>query len=71
VSATNVNRFSLYEEFENKNGILLASIDLYQKRYLVKNFELLKKDDSSQEVLFNFYISFIEGYFYFTYIRCS
>ncbi len=70
VSATNVNRFSLYEEFDNKDGILLASISLYQKRYSVEKFELLKKEGDLQEVLYNFYINFIEGYFYFTYIRC-
>ncbi len=59
VSATNVNRFSLYEEFDNKDGILLASISLYQKRYSVEKFELLKKEGDLQEVLYNFYMSFM------------
>lgn len=33
VEATGVNRFSLYNEFENKEGILFASLELYNSRY--------------------------------------
>ena len=30
VEETGVNRFSLYEEFENKEGILYAALELYR-----------------------------------------
>ena len=33
VKETGVNRFSLYNEFENKEGILYASLELYRERY--------------------------------------
>lgn len=59
VKATNVNRFSLYEEFENKEGILLASIDLYEQRYNQQKFDLLDKEGSIEDVLYNFYMSYM------------
>ena len=60
VIATNVNRFSLYEEFENKEGILLASLDLYEERYSSLKFELLHKEGDLNDILFNFYMSFMK-----------
>ena len=33
VERTKVNRYSLYEEFEDKDGILLQTLILYKKRY--------------------------------------
>lgn len=59
VEKTNVNRFSLYEEFEHKEGILLASIDLYRERYSNPKFDLLNKEDELFKVLFNFFMSFM------------
>ncbi len=32
VDETNVNRFSLYHEFSNKEGILYHSLEYYQKK---------------------------------------
>lgn len=59
VEATNVNRFSLYEEFQNKEGILQAVIDLYRERYGAPKLELLKRSGPSIEVLRDFYLSFL------------
>ena len=41
VNATGLNRFSLYHEFENNEGILYASLKLYRDRYCQE-----KLDDS-------------------------
>lgn len=60
VEATGVNRFSLYEEFKNKNGLLEESLDLYSKRYSFKNMELLNSEKSLDGVLTSFYMSFME-----------
>lgn len=59
VKKTNVNRFSLYEEFENKEGILHASLALYKTRYSTKHLNILKGDKSLKETLREFYISFL------------
>ncbi len=59
VEATNVNRFSLYEEFDNKEGILQAVIDLYRERYSNAKLALLKESGATLEVLTNFYLSFL------------
>lgn len=56
VDRTNVNRYSLYEEFGNKEGILLASLELYKKRHI--DWELLSQPISIEQRLFQFYISF-------------
>lgn len=59
VEYTGVNRFSLYNEFENKLGILYASFDLYIDRHCKSKFELLKKEGDVTQVLFEFYLSFL------------
>lgn len=59
VTATNVNRFSLYDEFQNKEGLLESSLALYQKRYSQKKIDLLQTKGTIQEVLTNFYMSFM------------
>ncbi|MCE7997114.1 MAG: TetR/AcrR family transcriptional regulator [Roseivirga sp.] len=59
VEATNVNRFSLYEEFKNKEGILQAVIDLYRERYSAAKLELLEASGPTLEVLKDFYLSFL------------
>lgn len=56
VKRTNVNRYSLYEEFGNKEGILIASLELYKKRHI--SWELLAQPLSIEHVLFEFYTSF-------------
>ena len=59
VEKTNVNRFSLYGEFQNKEGLLESSLTLYKERYGRKKIDLLQKKESIQEVLINFYMSFM------------
>ena len=58
VTRTGVNRFSLYEEFGNKEGILLASLELYKGRYVP--FKKLTKSSTIEETLFQFYSSFFQ-----------
>lgn len=59
VAETNVNRFSLYKEFDNKEGILLQALDLYYNRYSSKQIEILNQDKPSKEVLKEFYNSYL------------
>lgn len=60
VSVTNVNRFSLYHEFKDKNGILYASLKLYRERYSEEKFNLLRNQGKLADVIKNFYLSFLE-----------
>lgn len=59
VDKTRVNRYSLYNEFENKEGILLRSLDLYRERYSYPRFQLLDSEGELKEVLVEFYDSFL------------
>jgi TetR/AcrR family transcriptional repressor of nem operon len=56
VEHTGVNRYSLYQEFGNKDGILLASFELYQERNIP--FDLLTSTSLVNDSLFRFYSSF-------------
>lgn len=56
VERTMVNRYSLYDEFGNKDGILIASLHLYMDRHIP--WEILNKPDSLEEILFQFYSNF-------------
>ncbi|MCA0931276.1 TetR/AcrR family transcriptional regulator [Lutimonas saemankumensis] len=60
VEATGVNRFSLYHEFNNKEGILYASLKLYKERYCEEKLELLKLNEDLTHTLKKFYASFWE-----------
>jgi TetR/AcrR family transcriptional regulator, transcriptional repressor for nem operon len=59
VEATGVNRFSLYHEFENKEGILYNALRLYRSRYCEDKFMLLKQEGPLEEALKQFYLSFL------------
>jgi TetR/AcrR family transcriptional regulator, transcriptional repressor for nem operon len=59
VKATNVNRYSLYNEFKNKRGILDAAIQLYLERYSRKYFSIVDTGDDLKSSLYNFYNAFI------------
>ena len=61
VEKTGVNRFSLYEEFDNKEGILYAALELYKERYAQLDFDLLKKEGDPHKILFQFFNSFLNG----------
>lgn len=58
---TGVNRFSLYHEFENKEGILYASLKLYRERYCEEKFKFLEEKGDLTEVIKTFYLSFLKG----------
>lgn len=57
---TGVNRFSLYHEFKNKEGILDASLNLYRDRYCDEKLSILKEQGDLVETLKKFYMSFLE-----------
>lgn len=62
VEATGVNRFSLYHEFENKEGILYKALMLYRERYCEDKFTILKENTAQpEEVLTQFYLSFFNN----------
>lgn len=60
VNETGVNRFSLYHEFENKEGILYQSLNLYRARYCDENLSLLESDGDLERVMKEFYLSFLQ-----------
>jgi AcrR family transcriptional regulator len=60
VEYTGVNRFSLYNEFENKLGILYASLNLYRARFCKSKFLLLNKEGELIQILFEFYMAFLD-----------
>lgn len=61
VETTNVNRFSLYHEFQNKEGILYKALKLYQKRYGDPKFRILNNEGELATVLQDFYLSFLQS----------
>ena len=60
VDFTGVNRFSLYHEFDNKEGILYESLALYRERYCNEHLDILKGNDMLEATLTRFYLSFLE-----------
>lgn len=60
VNVTGVNRFSLYHEFENKEGILYASLKLYKDRHFQEKLDCLNMEGSLPGILKDFYLSFID-----------
>jgi TetR/AcrR family transcriptional repressor of nem operon len=59
VEKTTVNRFSLYHEFENKQGILYATLSLYRKRYCDEKLKILESSGGIVSNIKNFYLSFL------------
>lgn len=60
VDKTGVNRFSLYHEFQDKNGILYASLKLYRERHCEDKFNLLKSEGELFNTIKNFYLSYLD-----------
>ncbi len=60
VKSTKVNRFSLYNEFDNKNGILLEALELYYARYSSQRIVILNKNKGLREVLKEFFESYLD-----------
>lgn len=61
VKVTGVNRFSLYEEFDNKDGLLLAALKLYNERYFWNHIQILNQKGDVKTLLERFYLSFLNG----------
>jgi AcrR family transcriptional regulator len=61
VDHTRVNRYSLYHEFENKQGILYAALRLYEERYSSKSIKMLGERGDVSDVLENFYFSYLKN----------
>lgn len=61
VQETGVNRFSLYHEFENKEGVLYGALKLYRERYCEDKLAILKKDGAVKDILTDFYLSFLNN----------
>jgi TetR/AcrR family transcriptional repressor of nem operon len=60
VESTGVNRFSLYQEFGNKEGILYHSLKLYRERQCPDKLQFLEADGNLVDVLKAFYMAFWE-----------
>lgn len=60
VEKTGVNRFSLYHEFENKEGILYAAMKLYHERYAQKMIALLDQPGEVIDLILNCYNEFFK-----------
>lgn len=60
VEVTRVNRFSLYHEFENKQGILYHSLNYYRENYCNEHLTLLESDGDLGDTLKKFYLSFLQ-----------
>ncbi len=60
VEETGVNRFSLYHEFQNKQGILEASLQLYRTRYAEEKMKILNENGDLATIILSFFMSFLE-----------
>jgi TetR/AcrR family transcriptional repressor of nem operon len=61
VKLTKVNRYSLYNEFENKRGILNAALELYKERYSRRYFSVDTKGKDLKEAIRDFYFGFLRS----------
>ena len=61
VKQTKVNRYSLYHEFENKQGILYEALKLYRERYALEFIKNLNTPDDFDNVLKNFFLSYLKS----------
>jgi AcrR family transcriptional regulator len=58
VNDTGVNRFSLYHEFENKEGILYSALELYKVRYSSELLNMLDNNSNVENSLKKFFFGF-------------
>ncbi|MGL1888472.1 MAG: TetR/AcrR family transcriptional regulator [Reichenbachiella sp.] len=61
VKITKVNRYSLYNEFENKRGILNAALELYKERYSSIYFSVDTTGKDLKESIQEFYFNFLRS----------
>ncbi len=59
VKATGVNRFSIYDSFESKEGLLDFSLKTYREQFIDQRIDKLKNEGESYEDIFQFYKDFI------------
>lgn len=62
VATTNVQRFSLYSEFGNKEGILTASMKLYYERYASRRIDAITETGAIGTSIHEFYNTFLQGH---------
>lgn len=60
VDITGVNRFSLYAEFVDKEGILQAAVKLYLERYAYKYIEVFEQQTNGKQALLSFFHSYFK-----------
>lgn len=61
VKITKVNRYSLYNEFTNKRGILDTALELYKERYSRHYFSVDTKGKNLKESIQQFYFNFLRS----------
>jgi TetR/AcrR family transcriptional repressor of nem operon len=60
VSATGVNRYGLYGEFENKHGLFHAALDHYQNAVLGKLFGMVERPEASLADIRDYFAKLLE-----------
>ncbi|HEY3327876.1 MAG TPA: helix-turn-helix domain-containing protein [Novimethylophilus sp.] len=60
VSATGVNRYGLYDEFENKHGLFLAALDHYQNAVAGALFEIVERPGASLTDIRTYFAKLVE-----------
>lgn len=60
VSATGVNRYGLYDEFENKHGLFLAALDHYQHVVLGTLFGMVERPGASLTEIRDYFAKLVE-----------
>lgn len=60
VSATGVNRYGLYDEFENKHGLFLAALDYYQNAVAGILFGMVERPEASLTDIRNYFAKLVE-----------
>lgn len=60
VSATGVNRYGLYDEFESKHGLFLAALDHYQNAVVGMLFGIVERPDASLAEIRAYFVKLVE-----------
>lgn len=60
VSATGVNRYGLYDEFENKHGLFLAALDHYQSAVVGMLFGIVEQPRASLRDIREYFAKLVE-----------
>jgi len=60
VSATGVNRYGLYDEFENKHGLFLAALEHYQNTVVKMLFGMVERPEASLTDIYAYFAKLVE-----------